>query len=244
MKTVLVGALTLLLGLFLGGLGPRAELRRTRKELVAAKEAAANGGAGLLPALGLGGLAAARDRAQARASVPRFNPPEKERAAEPPPERAPQAPAPTENEGEPRRRPRMFDGDGFAAAKAAADLRAAQFRAAFVSEARLSPEKVNALDGTIAAMNDEFAKAASEIADSIASKGKTVRPRDMADVGVRLLDIYRRADDAFKAGLDDAGRAALEKTQFDPLTQIDMEAFRKLAETMESADIAAPGRTP
>jgi hypothetical protein len=201
----------------------------------------------LLPALGLGGLAAARERAQARASVPRFNPPEKPLVAEPPPERAPQAANPDETQGDPpgtRRRPRIFDGEAFAAAKAAADVRAAQFRAAFVSEARLSPDKQNALDATINNMNDEFAKAASQIAEDLASRGKTIRPRDMADVGVRLLDIYRRADDSLKAGLDDYGRAALEKTQFDPLTQIDMEAFRKLAETMESADIATPGRAP
>ena len=66
----------------------------------------------------------------------------------------------------------------------------------------------------------------------------------MADVGVRLLDIYRRTDDAVKAGLDDPGRAAMEKTRFDALTQIDMEAFRKLAETMEGAEFVDPGRSP
>ena len=93
-------------------------------------------------------------------------------------------------------------------------------------------------------MNTEFARAASEIASNLSSKGKAITPRDMADVGVRLLDIYRRADDSLKTGLDDGGRAALESTRFDALTQIDMEAFRKLAETMERTDFAAPGRTP
>ncbi len=248
MKTVLVGALTLLLGLALGGLGPRAELRRTRKELAEAREAAANaGGAGLLPALGLGGLAVARDRAQARPPVPRFNPPERTASAQAP-DPAPRPAADHDPPGEPRQRRSMSvfgkDGEGFAAAKAAADLRAAQFRAAFASEAHLSPEKQSALDGTLSKMNDEFAKAAGEIADEIARKGKAIRPRDMADVGVRLLDIYRRADDAMKAGLDDTGRAALDKTNFDPLTQIDLEAFRKLAETIESSEVTTPGQAP
>jgi hypothetical protein len=248
MKTVLVGALTLLLGLFLGGLGPRGELRRTRKELAEAREAAASsGGAGLLPALGLGGLAAARDRAQAdgRRRVPRFNPPENA----PPPEQPaasdhPRAGGDTDTGAESRGG--LFGGDreAFAAAKATADLRAAQFREAFISEARLSPERQTALDTTLKSMNDEFAKAASEIADSMARKGKAITPRDMADVGVRLLDIYRRTDDALKAGLDDTGRAALERTRFDALTQIDLEAFRKLAETIEGAEIATPGNTP
>jgi hypothetical protein len=248
MKTVLVGALTLLLGLFLGGLAPRAELRRTRKELAAAKEAAA-AGSSLLPALGLGGLAAARDRAQTDARrVPRFNPPEKTAAPEAPTPAEPEPRGGSEVAGGDARpgRGRFFggDGEGFAAAKAAADLRAAQFRAAFIEEARLPPDKQQALDRTIKGMNGEFAQAASEIADQLARKGKAITPRDMADVGVRLLDIYRRADDAFKGGLDDAGRAALDSTRFDPLTQIDMEAFRKLAETMESAEFAAPGRAP
>jgi hypothetical protein len=249
MKTVLVGALTLLLGLFLGGLAPRAELRRTRQQLAEAREAAASAGGGLLPALGLGGLAAARDRAQASARdrVPRFNPPARAEAAEPaaPPDSEPAGGAGEDGEGG-RGRLRLFGGDGetFGAAKAAADLRAAQFRAAFVAEARLSPERQTALDGTIKAMNDEFAKAAGEIADTVASKGKAITPRDMADVGVRLLDIYRRADDSMKAGLDDNARAALERTRFDALTQVDLEAFRKLAETMEGADFATPGRAP
>ena len=203
MKTVLVGALTLLLGLFLGGLGPRAELRRTRKELAQAKEEAArSAGAGLPAALGLAGLAAARDRAQAEARqrVPRFNPPEKSETPEPVAgDREPRSPS-GERDGDGRRRRfRMFgDGDGFAAAKAAADLRAAQFRAAFVAEARLDPQRQNALDGTINTMNAEFAKAAGEIAESVAAKGKRVTPRDMADVGVKLLDIYRRADDSLQ----------------------------------------------
>ena len=144
-----------------------------------------------------------------------------------------------------RARGRLFgDGQGFAAAKAAADLRAAQFREAFIAEARLSPERQTALDGTIKTMNDEFAKAAAEIADTMAARGKAVTPRDMADVGVRLLDIYRRADDSMKAGLDDTARAALDRTRFDALTQIDLQSFQKLAETMENADIVTPGRAP
>lgn len=250
MKTVLAAALTLLLGLFLGGLGPRAELRRTRQELAQAREEATrSAGAGLPAALGLAGLAAARDRAQAdaRKRVPRFTTPEKNEAPEPPAgEREPRTGSADDsgNDGG-RRRMRLFgDGDGFGAAKAAADLRAAQFRAAFVAEARLDPQRQGALDKTIQSMNAEFARAAGEIAETVAARGKRVTPRDMADVGVRLLDIYRRADDSLKGGLDESGRAALDKTGFDPLTQIDMEAFRKLAEAMESADVATPGRAP
>jgi len=41
MKLVVIAAVALLAGLFIGGIGPRAELRQARKELAEAKEAAA-----------------------------------------------------------------------------------------------------------------------------------------------------------------------------------------------------------
>jgi hypothetical protein len=231
MKTVVVAALALLAGLFLGGLRPRAELRQTQKELAEAKEAAARGGtAAALPlALGMGSLVAARERAR---SVPRFLVPDGGVRAE-------------EGEAEPRpRRRRSMFGDGgaetFMAAKTAADVRAAQFRAAFIDEAHLSPERANAFDRTINGMNEDFARAADEIAESLRNRpaGQKVRPREMADIGARLLDVYRHADDAFTASLDEGGKQARERTEFDLLTQVDLGAFRKLGETLEAVGVS------
>lgn len=236
MKPVIIAAVALLLGLFLGGLGPRSELRRTQKELAEAKEAASRAGSSsALPfALGMGSLAAARDRAQ---SVPRFvatdggaaSAAEERREADP-------------DERRERRRMAFGDGGAFAAAKSAADLRAAQFRAAFLEEARLPPERQQAVESAIAKMNDSFAKAADEIAETLRGKGEKVRPRDMADIGAKLLDIYRQADDGFRGALDENGRAAADRTQFDVLTQVDIGAFRKLAETMEAVGVSDPLR--
>jgi hypothetical protein len=235
MKTVLVAALALLAGLFLGGLRPRAELRAAQKELAEAKEAAARGGstASLPLALGLGSLVAARDRAR---SVPRFLVPDGGAAAPPH--------GNDSGSGQRRRRSLFGDGgDGFAAAKAAADIRGAQFRAAFAEEARLTPERQNALDRTIAGMNEEFAKAADEIAEKLRTRpeGGKVRPREMADIGARMLEIYRKADDGFAASLDEQGRAARERTEFDILTQVDLGAFRKLGETLEAVGVTRVG---
>jgi hypothetical protein len=128
--------------------------------------------------------------------------------------------------------------------KSAADLRAAQFRSAFVDEAGLSPEKEQSFQGVIDKMNQEFTKAADEIAETLKAKGQKVRPRDMADVGAKLLEIYRRADDAFSAGLDDSGRAAQSRTQFDVLTQVDIGGFQRLADTMEQLGVSQPLRGP
>lgn len=235
MKTVVAAALALLVGLFLGGLRPRAEVRAVQKELAEARQAAARGGSGTaLPlALGLGSLVAARDRAR---SVPRFLVPDGG------------AGEPAQADGAPgqRRRRSMF-GDGgaerFAAVKAAADVRAAQFRAAFADEARLSPERTKALDRAIDGMNEEFAKAADEMAESLRTRaaGGKVRPREMADIGARLLDIYRRADDGFAGALDEQGRAARARTEFDLLTQVDLGVFRRLAETLETDGVTRIG---
>jgi hypothetical protein len=237
MRTVVVGALAVLAGLFFGGLGPRAELRQARKELAEAKEAAARArsSAALPLALGMGSLMAARDRAQ---SVPRFVAPLNGGAAGEAPVAA--------GRGEGGRRGRKLFGDGgaeaFSAIKTAADLRAAQFRSAFVDEAGLTPEKEQALDGALAKMNQDFAKAADEIAETLRAKGQKVRPRDMADIGAKLLDIYRHADDSFTATLDDSGRAAQGRTQFDVLTQVDIGSFKRLAETMEELGVSQPLR--
>jgi hypothetical protein len=231
MRTVVVGAAALLLGLFLGNIGPKAELRAAKKELEEAKKAGPRAMAGLPFALGMGSLAAARERAQ---SVPRFVAPDGGARAEAEPSR-------------PRERRRFFaDGgaDAFAAAKSAADLRAAQFRAAFFEEARLTPERQTAVQQVIDHMNTDFGKEADEIAETLRKKGQKVRPRDMADIGARLLDVYRRSDDALNATLDENGRAARDQTEFDVLTQVDLGAFRRLGATMEALGVSEMGRAP
>jgi hypothetical protein len=236
MKTVVIAAVALLAGLFVGGIGPRAELRQAQKDLAEARENAARSrsSAALPLALGMGSLMAARDRAQE--APPRFVVPD---AA---PEKQPGS---AENQpGKERRRRLLGDGgaEAFAAMKTAADVRAAQFRSAFVEEAGLTPDKEQTFQKTIDQMNQDFAKAADEIADTLRTKGQKVRPRDMADVGAKLLEIYRRADDSFNAGLDDEGRRAQARTQFDVLTQVDVGAFKKLAETMEVLGVSQPLR--
>lgn len=235
MKTVVIAAVALLVGLFVGGIGPRAEARRLEKDLAEAKENAARArSSSALPlALGMGSLMAARDRAQ---GVPRFVAPAGD-------QEAPPAASPTADAGRARR---SLFGDGgaatFAAMKSAADVRAAQFRAAFIDEAALTPDKEQGVQRIIDQMNKEFAQVADEIAQTLGTKAQKVRPRDMADIGAKLLEIYRRADDSFTATLDEPARAAQARTQFDVLTQVDIGSFRRLAETMEKLGVAQPLR--
>jgi hypothetical protein len=234
-KTIVVAALTLLLGIFIGGIGPRAELARARTELAAAQAKAKRGSDAALPlALGLGSLAAARRAAEARADaeqegqgavrrVPRFNPPE---TPAPDPEEAAGAARPDAGHKNP-----LHDKEAFAAAKTAQDLRAAQFRAAFVEKAQLSSAGVAALDASIKQMNDELAQVAVEVESRWTRMLETrekPRPRDFADVGARVLEAYRKADDRFTSALDDRAKGAIGASEFDLLTQIDLGSFERL----------------
>jgi len=242
MRTVIVAAAALLAGLFLGRLPARMELARVKKDLDDARaEIASGGGGSSLPlALGLGGLLGARERAMGpggRLPPPRFDvrPPR-------PDEAEPAAPGARDAGADARRRKGMFGNETFAAAKAAADLRASQYRAAFLEQAHLSPDKEATFNDNIKKMNDDFGKATDDMAALLREKGRKATPRDLADVGARLLDVYRKTDDQFRAGLDPAGQGAADRTRFDLLTQIDLGSFQKLAETMESAGFAEPER--
>ena len=58
----------------------------------------------------------------------------------------------------------------------------------------------------------------------------------------KLGNVYLEADKTFRAGLDDGGRRALEHSDFDITSQVDVGAFRDLAETMQSLGVNNPGR--
>ncbi len=241
MKTILTAALALIVGLFLGSLPLRSELRKTKDELAAAKDDAARAGNSMsLPlVLGLGSLAAARGQGGApgqRAGVPNFIVPDASPSVGDEGGRGPDRPDGGRRRG--------FSAEGMVAAKAAADLRAAQFRTAFFDEARLPPDKQAAVEGVIKTMNDELGKAADELAEKLRTGDQKASPRDMADIGVKLLEVYRRGDDQLKASLDPDAKAAKEKTNFDLFNQVDVGAFTKLGETLDKVGVSDVARRP
>jgi hypothetical protein len=243
-KIVVAAAVALLLGIFIGGLGPRAELARAKDALAEAEARAQHAGNSSLPlALGMRSLLEARAQAgegprNERTGVPRFVPsPGDDEAPEPVPGPAAERDPEQAIGGDGGVQERRAKAETFRAAKAAADLRAAQFRIAFLEEAKLPAASVTALDASIKTMNDELGRAAEEIVKDLTKRRETndrLLPRDVADIGARVLDIYRRADDQFKSALDDNGRAAVRKSNFDLLTQIDIGAFEHLAESIET----------
>jgi hypothetical protein len=245
MKTVVLAALALIVGLVLGGLAPRAELRRVEKELAAAREQAARAReapAALPLALGLGSLVAARDE-QARAAgprgpVPKFVDPGTGGVGDEAPARPPKDAGP-EAGGR-----RGLSPEALATARAAAELRAAQFRAAFFEEARLPPDRVAQVERTIATMNEELGRVATEAAEALRARGQKLQTRDFADLGVKLLSVYQRADDGLKATLDVTALAAKERTGFDLSNQVDLGAFGTLVEAAEALGVDDRARRP
>lgn len=227
LKTVVVGALALLLGVFFGSLGPRAEARKLRKELEVARAEADEAQARPIPMLPmLPGFAGDRDPLP----PPRF--------AEP--ARASDSPAADARDAG-TRDGRFFSSDAFAVAKTAADARAAQFRAAFVEDARLTADEQAALTRVVDDLNRDVAKAAEELAKELREKNRRLATREMADVASRLLDVYRRSDDRLQATLDEEARAAATRTGFDVLTQIDLAAMKSLGEVVEQLGFTPPG---
>jgi hypothetical protein len=131
------------------------------------------------------------------------------------------------------------------------EVRATQYRAAFLDEARLTATEQGAFDTAIADLNRTLAAEAQRATALIGQIGDpaSVRPRAVADIAAGLLDAYRRSDDALRAALSPGARAAMERTRFDLLTQVDLEVFRTLGEALEQrrgavAPASAPGTVP
>jgi len=241
MKTVMIPTIALLVGLFLGGLGPRADVRRLAAELVEAKREAeaarACGGErqSLFPVAALGALAAAAgQRTQAPVPPPRFVKPTGGGAEVSVPDA-----------GAERRRRGRLPAESLAAAKVSVEMVGAMQRAQFFDQARLSVDKQAVFDELVKKMNAEIAKATEDLVRMTQAQGSgrpTFRP--VADAATRVLEVYRRADDELKAGLDDVGRAALDKTRFDIISQIDLGAFEKVAQAAQRQGEAGGNQGP
>lgn len=245
MRTIALSAFFLLLGLFLGGLAPRAELRAARKEIAEAREAAERARRSSATPLALG----VRSLLEAGRRTP---PPGPERGAggagaasgAAAPRTADDEAGGWEEDddddgqdgaGGRRRRAFPFEDDkALDAAKAAADVRAAQFRAAFLEQARLGHDGEARVGRVIDEMNAELKRAADAFAPKLDAAGKDMRLRAYVDLSVEMLGAYQRADERLAGLLDPTAIAARDKTRFDLLTQIDLDAFRALARVAQA----------
>ncbi|HEX2570422.1 MAG TPA: hypothetical protein VH877_12765 [Polyangia bacterium] len=253
MKWVLVGAAALAVGFVLGGYAPRTELEKTRQELAEARARLERGERERSAwTAGLRGLLAQRAAAPTVAAAPaRVQAVQAQGSAaqrEVPPEDDEEGPGDGGTSGDgggERGRFDPKDPKAFETMRSAAELRAGQYRAAFVEAAHLDARKQQALDEIVRGMNAEVARESERLAATLAQGAGKLRTREMIDVGQALAQIYQRADDRLGQLLDPTEQAAARSTDFDLLTQVDLESVHRLFEVttsrQEGAEAGAAG---
>jgi hypothetical protein len=255
MRWVIVAAVALAIGFVAGGYAPRTELEKAKQELAEARAQIERGERDRMTWMaGLNGLLAQRAAAPAVApSAPPRPQAIQAQGAAPPPEN------PAEEDGDEGQGDDGAEGDGgahvrfdpkdpksFDTMRSAAELRAGQYRAAFVEAAHLDARKQQALDEIIHGMNAEVARESERLAAELAQGAGKLRTREMVHVGLAMGQIYQRADDRLGQLLDPTQQAAAATTGFDLLTQVDLQSVRGLFEVTanrrEGAESGPPGR--
>jgi hypothetical protein len=218
-QTFVVGAGALVLGLVLGGLGPRAELRDAKQDLFdAQKKCASSGsaqaGAELARMLTEGMERRRGEQAAAGGSAGA--------APDGGPDGARSVVIGDEPGGDLVRPgeggPREGD-DQVALTSEMLALRSQQARAALVEDADPSPEQLKEIDAAVADMNDQLLQTVQEFADR-ASQGPVSR-RDMMTFGAETLDLFVSAEDRMLNSLSLEQRAAVRDEATDPTSFVD-----------------------
>lgn len=244
----------MIIGFVVGGYAPRTELEKAKQELAEARDRIERGERERMSWMtGLNGLLAQRAAAPAVAPSAPPRPQVPPQVAAAPPE------SPVDDEEEEGQGDGGAGGDGgahvrfdpkdpksFETMRSAAELRAGQYRAAFVEAAHLDARKQQTLDEIIHGMNAEVARESERLAAGLAQGAGKLRTREMVDVGQALAQIYQRADDRLGQLLDPTEQAAAAKTGFDLFTQVDLASVHGLFEVttnrQEGADPGTAGR--
>ncbi len=220
MKHVAIAAITLVLGLVLGGLPPRAELRRTQQELEEAQAADCSGQVGRDLALLLGqGAAAPRTPQEEAIDRPA------EIAAEHPEavEVAEQIDAEmeaAEAEVATGLEELAASGEELELARTALDLRRAQSRAALVEDADPSDEQLEAIDQAWTDMNEVLVDLSDELVGMLA-EGQEPTRRDAMGFAADALDAMLVAEQSIEGLLDADQLGDLEEDALNPFNYID-----------------------
>lgn len=222
MKQAILVAVALVIGIVLGGLGPRAQVRDLREQ-VAALEAKAPRrlGTEIASVLGAGRL-------------------------DPPPDRYEPPPVPDDaTEADPAEEP--FEDDGvevrfgeaegdppdaeasLGAMREALELRRVQARAALLEDADPDDEQLAEIDGAIDQMNDRLMELGRDVVADVREHGEPSR-RDAMLFAADALDILITAEDSMAAALDEAQRDALGEDSLDPFSYVDPALLDLLAE--------------
>ena len=229
-RILAVGGICLVIGLALGGLAPRAQLRALENEVVDLQQADCKGsGVGRQLATALGGQPwkAALDEGHAKA----LEHPNQPSAPEPSENGVINIEIGGDNDGgdvdftEPENVEQALS-----LAKDAISLRRAQARAALEDGARPSDDQWTNIDQAIDDMNDDLTALAEGFVADI-GEGQEPDRREAMIFAADTLDVILEADDRIYGALDEDQRAAVDEQAIDPLSHLDeglMDIFMEL----------------
>lgn len=217
MRHALLAAIALVVGLVVGGLFPRAEVRALEARIDEMQEqecAPRRTGEELATLLTRRPVAPAPD--------PEPPPATDDGAPEQPPAGAAPVAPPA---GEPAERPV----DEIAAMQEALDLRRTQARASLVEDADPDPRQLDDFDAAVADMNDELAILADEAVARVREYGEPTR-HEMMVFAADTLDVLITAEERMWGSLSDGQLAAVEDEALDPFSYVEPALLDRFAE--------------
>jgi len=222
-RQLLLIGIAVAVGLVLGGLGPRSEVRALREQIAERGDEVCD-----------------RQVGREIASVFRGRPWEPSDGADP--QVAPPAPDPPETEqnqsglqvtvddrpvGEDEEGP---DPETIGAMRDAMELRRTQAEAALREQAGATDEQMATVDEIADSMNDELHSLASELVETVQASGGEASRHELMVFAADTLDVLLDAEEQMYQAFDAAQRAAVDEEATDPLSFVDGRVVEILAE--------------
>lgn len=221
-KHLLLAAVALILGLVLGGLGPRGRVRDLEQRVTELRRTQS------------------RDvgrRIFGEVFAPRVDAPPDAPPAEPEPDAAEPDPSPAPDPSPGAERPRVRGPDVAEAQrmKDGLDLRRAQAAAALREQAEATDEQMDEVDRIVADMNADLTSLAEEFVASV-NAGEEPTRRDMMSFAADTLDVLMATEDALTGVLDPAQLEQLDDKALDPTAYVDGTIVDVLSQLDRSGD--------
>ncbi len=241
MRYIAVAAVAIVVGVLLGGFGPRGEVRDLQQQLRALEEAPCTNQFGrdlaLLMGQGVGRPGsdplpfddepAGGDGERSPEAIAAENPAAAELAAE-----LDEAEAEAEEEMREALREGLSDEEELEAFRTALELRRAQARAALREQVDPDDEQWESIDGAVEEMNDTLIGLGEELTEMLASGEEPTR-RDAMEFTADALDALLDAEDRMRGALDEDQLAEMDDGALDPFSYIDPELIDVLMELEE-----------
>jgi len=234
-RALLLGAVGLVVGLVLGGVGPRAEVRRLQDRVFELEREAARSGPGLSREIANiltnpRGMGAEPLRAEGGREPDPFTEDGGGEGGTPDvrmgPDKRDDEPL---EDGVPGGEPPMTFTEELDHARELLTVRSAQAKAALYEDIRPSGEQEARIDAVLADMNDQLFDVTRDFLDR--TRGGEVAPRrDMMALGADVLDILTTAESSVLDQMTPSQRAAVREEATDPTSFVDPGLLDLVAE--------------